>query len=449
MITSKIILERPSKNFFSKFLLSSLVATSIYSIPAQTDAAAFYIQEQSVSALGTASAGSAVLAEDASTIFFNPAGMTELSGPQIMVGAHILRPSADATDLGSTVTNGGGTVSTGNNDGGDPFDIEAIPNAYFAYPVLPNNNLWLGIGISAPFGLANDYGTNWLGRYDSIESELKTIDIAPSIAYAPYDWLSIGGGVNVQYADAKLISAIPSPSGAVGTASPSTDGIQDLSGDAVTAGFNVGILLKPIEGTKFGAHYRSAISHELEGRVVVNTPTDVLGGIRSEQGGNVGLDLPDVATVSASHMLTDRLEVLGSVSWIGWSNFDTIPVELENGTSSVRTLNYENTNAFSVGARYQLNNKWLLRAGYQFDETPTNDEFRTTSIPDGDRQWFAAGASYDYNDKWTFDVAGVYVDVSEEEVNLTEAGAFGGSTTTNVKTDGNVGIISLAATYKF
>ena len=407
----------------------------------------FYIQEQSVSALGTASAGSAALAEDASTIFFNPAGMTELSGTQVMIGAHALRPSASVTDLGSTATNGFGTVSTGTNDGGNPFDIEGIPNAYFAYPVTPNNDLWLGLGISAPFGLANDYGSTWLGRYDSISSELKTIDIAPSIAYAPTEWLSVGGGINVQYADASLVSAIPSPLTAGGPV-VATDGQQDLAGDAVTVGFNAGILVKPIDGTKIGVHYRSGISHELEGRIVITNPVDA-GGAVTTLAGNVGLDLPDVATVSVAQRVTDKLEVVGSVSWIGWENFDSIPVEFAVGGGSTKTLNYENTNAFAIGARYQLNDKWLLRAGYQFDETPTNDQFRTTSIPDGDRQWFAAGASYDIDEQWTVDFSAVYVDVATENVNLTEVPTAGTSVTTNVKTEGDVGILSVAATYRF
>ncbi len=432
---------------FSRFLFTSILATSLFTPLSKADAAAFYIQEQSVSALGTASAGSAALAEDASTIFFNPAGMTELSGGQIMVGGHILRPSANTNDLGSTASNGFGTVSTGTNDGGNPFDVEGIPNAYFAYPVLADNSLWLGLGISAPFGLANNYGSTWIGRYDSVESELKTIDIAPSIAYAPTDWLSVGAGVNVQYADARLTSAIPSPLTAGGPVA-ATDGFSDLAGDALTAGFNAGILLKPVDGTKVGVHYRSAISHELEGRIIITNPVDA-GGAVTNLAGNVGLDLPDIATVSLAQKITDRLELLGSVSWIGWNNFDSIPVEFAVGGGSTKTLNYENTNSFAIGARYQLNDKWLLRAGYQFDETPTNDQFRTTSIPDGDRQWFAAGASYDVNEKWTLDFGAVYVDVAKENINLTEVPTAGTSVTTNVSTEGNVGILSLAATYKF
>lgn len=439
-----MINHKPS---YSKFLLSTLLAGAVYTVPVSVEAAAFYIQEQSVSALGTASAGSAALAEDASTIFFNPAGMTELSGAQAMLGVHALRPSASVTDINSTVTNGFGTLSTGTNDGGNPFDIEAVPNAYFAYPVTPDNSLWLGLGISAPFGLKNDYGPTWIGRYDSIHSELKTIDIAPSIAYAPFDWLSVGGGVNVQYADARLTSAIPSPLTAGGPV-VATDGLKDLSGDAVTVGFNAGILLKPMEGTKIGAHYRSGISHELEGRVLIVNPVDA-GGAATVLAGNVGLDLPDVATISIAQRVTENLELVGSVSWIGWDKFDSIPVEFAIGGGSTKTLNYEDTNTFAVGARYQLNDKWLLRAGYQYDQTPTIDQFRTTSIPDGDRQWFAAGASYDINENWSIDMSAVYVDVASEVVNLTEVPTAGTSATTNVKTEGDVGILSFAATYRF
>ncbi len=428
-------------------LSTGLVAimTTFSAAPAQS--AAFYIQEQSVSGLGSAFAGSAALAEDASTIFYNPAGMTELKGPQVQLGVHMLKPSADMTDLGSTVTNGNGTVSTGTDDGGDPFDYEAIPNFYAAYPVSEDNRVWLGFGVSAPFGLANDYGEDWIGRYDSVSTELKTIDFSPNIAWKAYDWLSIGGGLNIQYADAELVSAIPSPITAGGP-DVSTDGSSNLSGDDTTIGFNFGALFKPQDGTKIGVHYRSGISHDLDGRLVVTNPVDA-GGAVSVIPGEAGLDLPDVATISVAQNINEKLQILGSVSRIGWDNFNSIPVELSTGTLSRTELEYDDTYSFAVGMRYQLDPQWVLRAGYQFDETPTNDEHRTTSIPDGDRQWFALGAGYKINDKWGLDLAAVYVDVEEETIDLSEAISTTTSARTYAKTEGDVGIVSLALKYKF
>jgi|MDSW01.2.fsa_nt_gb long-chain fatty acid transport protein len=428
-------------------LSTGLVAVMASFGATPANSAAFYIQEQSVSGLGTAFAGTGALGEDASTIFYNPAAMTELKGPQVQLGVHMLKPSADMKDNGSTVTNALGTNTTGPDDGGDPYDVEAIPNFYAAYPISEDNKLWLGFGVSAPFGLANDYGDDWFGRYDSISSELKTIDFSPNLAWGVTDWLSIGGGLNIQYADAELVAAVASPL-TVGGPTVATDGQTNLSGHDTTIGFNAGLLLKPMDGTNIGMHYRSGISHDLEGRLIVTNPVDA-GGAVTRIGGEAGLDLPDVATLSVAQHVTNKLQVLASLSHIGWENFNSIPVELATGTLTRTELDYDDTYAIAVGLRYKPNENWVLRAGYQFDETPTNDEHRTTSIPDGDRQWFALGAGYQLNDKWGVDLGAVYVDVDEEDINLTEAFSATTSGTTTATTEGDVGIVSLSLKYNF
>ena len=160
--------------------------------------------------MGRAFAGKSAMSEDASTIFFNPAGMTRLQGPEATAGVHLLLPRADMENRGSTSTDRRHrpvTQPIGGGDGGNPYDPTPVPNAYFAYPLM-NRDLWVGLGVSAPFGLANKYNADWFGRYNSIETELLTLNIAPSVAYKVLDWVSIGGGIDIQYADAKLTNAI-------------------------------------------------------------------------------------------------------------------------------------------------------------------------------------------------------------------------------------------------
>ena len=435
---------------FPRFLAATALCSGLLlSSPATTQAAGFYIQEQSVSGLGNAFAGSAATAEDASVIYFNPAGMTDLDRAQVQVGAHVLIPSAELTSTGSTVTNVGGTVtiSSGTGNDVDPYEAEAVPNFFAAYPLNSNNSLWVGFGMTAPFGLGNDYGDDWFGRYDSTKSELVTLNFSPSIAWAPYDWLSIGGGLDIQYANAELEEAIPSPLTATG-ATPATDGLQNLSGDDTSVGFNIGAILKPTDTTRVGLHYRSAISHELEGRVTIEQPTDVpASDIRLT--GEAGLDLPDIATFSVAQMVTPQVELLASATWFGWSRFDSIPVAFDNGTNSETLQNYEDTWAFSVGANYMLDDQWTLRAGYQYDETPTQDGFRSTVTPDGDRNWFALGVSYEWNDDITVDFSGTYIDVSEETIDLSRTAVSGATSEINATTGGDVGIIAVGLTYRF
>jgi long-chain fatty acid transport protein len=420
-------------------------------------AGAFYIQEQSVSSLGTAFAGAAADTPDASTIFFNPAGMTDLDGRQFSIGSNIISPVSDYTDRGSTVSSlpgtGGATVTLSGDNGSDPFDAAAVPNIYFAFPLSDNNQWWAGIGVSAPFGLANEYEDDYDGRYDSTENELMTIDVAPSIAYAPCDFISIGFGLNLQQADAKLESAVPSPITAGGP-TPATDGLSDLSGDDTTIGFNAGVILKPYENTRIGVHYRQGISHTLKGRLITRIPDDVpgVGGTFTKVGGSAELDLPNIVSFGISQQVNDRLKILFSVTWHEWQNFDDIAIQLDSGASQIALQNYRNTWAFALGARYEMNERLTLKAGVQYDPTPTQDHFRTTRIPDGDKTWVTAGASYDLNDKLTLDVGAAYINVSEESILLDGTVPIGGASTTyNIRGDveGSVGIASAALRYKF
>jgi len=358
---------------FRKLAITALSSTILFGAGATANAAGFYIQEQSVKGLGTAFAGSTTSIDDASTIYFNPAGMTKLNGMQANAGVHLLLPSADLDDTGSTFA----VPGTPLEDNGNPFDPSPVPNLFFAAPVdLGEQQFWAGIGVTAPFGLGSDYGEDSFTRFDSTETELLTINVAPSVAYKINDMVSVGGG---------------------------------LTGDDISFGYNIGVQVQATPKTEVGLHYRSAISHELEGKINISgtgTPDD------SSTDGGADLDLPDILTLGVSHDVNDKLRVMGQGTWFGWNNFQEIKAVNQAGAEISNTVqNYDNTLAFAVGAEYDLNPSWTVRAGYQFDATPTNDEFRTSRTPDGDRHWFSGGATYALNDKFfilTFYIDGFY-----------------------------------------
>lgn len=395
----------------------------------QSQAAGFYIQEQSVKGLGSAFSGSVTSLEDASTIYFNPAGMTKLDRGQINVGTHLLIPRSNMTDTGSTFP--GAAVAGG--DGGNPYSPTPVPNFYAAYPVL-QDRLWAGIGVSAPFGLSNDYDDGWFGRFDSTETSLTTINVQPSIAIKATEWLSIGGGIDIQYADAKLKAAV---------SNVASEGLSTLKGDDISYGFNAGIQIKPLPNTEFGAHYRSAMSHKLDGRISV----EGLTAGNFDVSGTAALDLPDIATFGVAHDLRDDLRLTAQATWFGWNNFQDITAIDDNGTirSSV-VQNYQTTWAFAIGGEYDWNDNLTLRAGYQYDETPTTDLYRSTRTPDGDRNWFSTGASYKLNDNIDLDFAATYINISHESIDVAR-----NSNLANVraKTEGSVGIVAAGFTYKF
>ena len=435
--------------------LSLLSAGAILALSSTANAAAFYLQEQSVSGLGTAFAGAAADTPDASTVYYNPAGMSGL-GPEIYVGGSLLLPDADYDDDGSTYTSpgalGGVTRPITGNEGGNPFDPEVLPQIYGVLPVT--DRITLGLGINSPFGLADKYDDDFIGRYNSTDSELLTINTQPTIAYKATDWLSIGAGVNLQYVHANLKSRIPAPTIA-GAPNPDADGDLRLKGDDWDVGYNFGVQLMPTAATKIGLTYKTSINHDLKGDVNITNPTSgLLGGLSgatlSASGASAKLSLPDIASLGVSQQLDDRWTVLGSVNWYGWSDFDNIPTRstiLPAGGSET-AQNYENTFGFAVGARYRLNDQWLLKGGFQYDQTPTVTADRSTRVPDGDRYWFAGGFTYSMTPKIDLDVSGAYVAVKEERIDVTDTFSTG-SVNTLGYSDGSVGIVAAAIRYKF
>lgn len=417
--------------------LSLAILTTAVLASTQANAAGFYIQEQSVKGLGSAFAGSVTSIEDSSTVYFNPANMTKLNGMQMNLGAHLLIPNAELSNTGSTFDfNGpapGGVGPLTGNDGGNPYSATPVPNLFFAAPVM-SDDLWFGFSITAPFGLANEYNDGWFGRYDSTETELTTINISPSLAVKATDWLSVGGGIDIQHADATLKSAITNIA---------SEGESKLEGDDWSAGYNIGFNLTPMEGTDIGIHYRSAVSHTLDGRISVQG----LSAGNFDIAGTADLNLPDIATFGVAHDVNDKLKLYGQATWFGWNNFQDIESKSDAGTTISNVIqNYQTTWAFAIGGEYDLNEDWVVRAGYQHDATPTTDEYRTSRTPDGDRNWFSAGATYNLMPNLELDMAATYIDISDETINLSRNSSLANI---SADTEGSVGILALGLNYKF
>src|SRR5208283_4229503 len=162
-------------------------------------ASGFALIDQSVEGLGIAYSGGAAMAEDASTIFYNPAGMTRLKGVQLETGLHIIMPSIKFKD-NSAFSAIGVPISGGN--GKDAGVTRLVPNFYLT--VNPSDRLVLGLGVNSPFGLATEYSNGWVGRYYALKSDMYTININPSVAYKITDDLSLGAGFSAQYINAEL-----------------------------------------------------------------------------------------------------------------------------------------------------------------------------------------------------------------------------------------------------
>ncbi len=432
-----------------------IAVLGLFAFPTQLSAGGFYVPYETTTGLGRAFAGDTAAAEDPSTIFSNPAGMTELSGAQVSTGLSLIIPSLSFENLGSTASTPGtlGTaVPIGGGDGGNPGNLEAVPYLYGALP-LANKKLWLGIGVTSPFGNSLDYDSGWFGRYDTLSVKLRTIDVAPSVAYKVTNFLSLGAGLDVQYADASLSNAIPNTL-VPGGPTAATDGLSSIDANDLAVGFNIGVLVEPRPGTKIGAQYRSGITHNLSGQVSVSGLTGPLAAANGTFDATSELNLPPIVSLGISQQLSPNLTVFAGGQWFGWSSFDELRIQFANGQpDAVLPQHYRDSYTASIGAEYKWNDDLTLRGGFQFDETPTVDAFRNAGLPDGNRYRIGIGATYHMTDRATLDFAYAHIFFDPGAVDLTHTFFNGSPAQGSVTTDGvantSLDVVSLGFRYSF
>lgn len=430
-----------------KRIATTVVTTAFMGTVGLAQAAGFALIEQSASGLGNAFAGGAAGAEDASTIFFNPAGMTYLPDSQLVIAAHAIKPSAKFDNDGSHRSPLTGGLATPGGDGGDAGDLAFVPNFYFSKAVT--ENVRLGIGINAPFGLKTEYGDSWVGRYQAIKSELKTININPSIAFKANDQFSLGFGISAMRAEADLTSAVDfgTPLGAF----QALDGKARLEGDDWGWGWNAGALFQLSSATRVGVAYRSQVHQTLEGTVKFSSVPAPLAAAFPNGSITAKLTTPDSFSASVFHQVNDQWDVMGDLTWTRWSKFENLTAVRPSGAevSSVPE-NWENTIRASVGASYRYSDALKARVGIAYDESPVPSEFRTPRIPDNDRYWLSIGASYKVTPAGSLDIGYTHIFVKDASLDkTTDVSVAALQDTLKGSYDSDVNILSVQYTHNF
>ena len=423
------------KNSFCLTWLSvfffALLTFSLSARPAS--GAGFAITEQSVSGLGNAFAGGAAIAQDASTIFYNPAGLVRIPGFQLVAGSSVIVPSFRFDNEGSTHAS---LSPLAGNSGGDARVTKGVPNLYLSQRV--SDRLTLGLGINSPFGLASDYDNGWVGRYYALDSDMFSLNINPAAAYRINDKLSIGAGLNFQYMKAELSQAVDF--GLIGYSfslgllpTQSNDGKATMKGDSWGYGFDLGLLYEFSKDTRAGLAYRSRIKQKLRGDVNWNVDPQFSAAVAALpqadpryslnylfKNGNIKADvtLPDSLSLSLFHRYNEKWAVMADVTWTNWSLFHELRVDFSNPDPDyVVTTDWKDTLRYSTGVNYAYNHNLVLKGGVAYDPTPVRDASHATPrIPDGDRYWLAAGLSYKYSDRVNFDFGYTHIFVSNPEI---------------------------------
>ncbi len=455
-----------------KLFLTTVACLFLSSVGGNAQAAGFALIENSASGMGNAFAGAAAVANDASTAWFNPAGLTMFSGSQLTVAGHFIKPSSEFTDKGSSVSPkltdfkvDAGSIS-GPNDNAEA-GVAFVPDVYYVRPL--NDKVNFGLSINAPFGLETDYKDDWVGRYHALNSAVETLNINPSLGWKINDRLSLGAGVSLQYVHAKLSRAIDSTALCLGLAGTRPELLQacndaglgtdkatgkpayadfakdskaELETDNIDVGFNLGLLYHLNDATRLGMAYRSGVSQATEGdaRFTVNARLQpildkVNEGLRLSHAGkqilvNTGIkaqvDLPPTFALSATHQLNARLQLLGDITWTGWSRFKELRIKFATGQNdSVTDESWKDVFRYSVGLNYQLDNKWTLRTGLAFDEEAIPDEkHRTPRIPGNDRTWLSFGAGLNVSNRIHLDFGYAHLFIDDVAADHTDDNGY-------------------------
>lgn len=462
--------------FNPKRSLATLGMAALTLGPQTALASGFALLEQSASRLGTAFAGTAAAADDATTIYFNAAGIAKLDRAQAVLLASGIQISSEFRNQSSAPA----LLQPLGGNGGDAGGWNLVPAAYAATPL--GDKLAVGIGINAPFGLKLEYDDGWIGRFQGLRSEIETMNFNPSVAWRVSDRLSLGAGLNYQRLDAELTNAVnysavvaqgvqqlvllgqlpPAAAPAVIAANAGLEGHARVRGDDDAWGFNVGVLFDLSEQTRVGLSYRSAIEYEVGGTVAFAPPqvtnpvgTGIVaaasapGAPLSNGNVSVALELPDSAVLSLRHDFADKYALFADVGWTGWSSIQELRIVRDNGAVvSVTPERWKDVWRYAVGASYEVSDQLTLRAGAAYDETPVPDETRTPRLPDADRTWVAIGARWQPSEAVTLDFG--YAHLFSDTVALDEdAGNVAASGLINGEQHSNVDIVSAQLVYRF
>ncbi|MCP2073932.1 UNVERIFIED_ORG: long-chain fatty acid transport protein [Pseudomonas lini] len=424
-----------------KIMLKTTLGLAVTLASTQLFASGFALNEQSISGMGTGFAGRSSAADDASTVFGNPAGMSRLKRQQVTGGFAAIDASTDINDASGT--------QSGTNKG-DMVPLTGVPMGYYVKPI---DDQWaFGLGVYAPFGLITDYENNFQGRNFGSKSEVKVVTFQPTVSYAFNDKVSIGFGPTINRLSGSLESSLTTPF------SPN-DGKVKIKGDDIGYGYNVGLLVQATDTTRVGLTYHSKVKYKLEGHTEVTpgagTPAPVLGAGRYDA--SLDITTPESVDFSVTQQLNDAWTVYAGSTWTRWSRLKEITVNNEGVTTAgggfapallgtiTEEQNWHDTWAYAIGTSYQLNKQWVLRTGLTFDQSPANNQDRSPRIPTGDRTIFSLGAGWSPTEDLTIDVAYSYL--KEEKVNVGGSNAFGQSY--NAEYENSANGFGVGATYRF
>lgn len=381
-------MENTVKYFTLKLAAAATLSAALSSAAV---AGGFMLTEQSVAGLGRAYAGAGIVGDDLSAVWYNPAGMSLLSGTAVQMGAVVADLDLEVTTNSSATFDNSrnGTKENGRKHG------VPIPNMYLVHQI--KDDMWFGLGITVPFGMATEYDNNWAAADKGMNAEVKVFDINPNVAFKLTDTLSFGAGVSLQYVTAQF-----EQKNNLGHEKAMR---VRLNADGWAWGGNLGFMWQPTETVRVGLAYRSQVNHKADGYLKsdLETANGTLIKHFQSNDGHAEMSAPHVITLTGTWKATEALRLSGLVRWTNWSSFDKLPISgssLGEATGGLTrkhnaVYNWKDSWLFTVGADYDINDEFTVRGGVGYEISPVDDDkYRSATIPDTDRLWLSMGATW-------------------------------------------------------
>ena len=431
-----------------KRIFTLIIAIGVYAI--QLYASGFQINENGARAMGMGGAFVG-LADDPSATFFNPAGIVQLPGLHFSLGATYIKPSSTFT---------GPTPSTTESKLKDRFFYPA--NFYVTYEA--GNDFWLGFAFNDPFGLGTEWEDNWVGKYRTTKTEIRTFNFSPTVAYKISNEISVAAALTVSYADVEIAKKLPVVLRSTNPPTILPDANLDLKGTSTSIGATAGIFYKPSKEFSLGLSFHSPIKYKFKGDAATTlgagTPASLAPTLsKALPYGNISAPLtaPMVLTLGGAYHPCECLVITADFQYNAWSSYDKLEITFDtwkdptNGSNiSTSTRDYKNSFIARVGGEYKVNNDLAVRLGFLYDKNPVKDERLDPTLPDADRIGLNFGIGYKLTQNLSVDFAYFYLMFMERTINNSQEAIIlpnYSSTVLNGKYSSNAHLIGLNLSY--
>lgn len=379
-----------------------LIQLILVLLPGIVLAGGFQINEHGARAMGLGGAFTAI-ANDASSIYWNNAGMTQLTGTNFMLGTALIAPSSEFRGVTPAV-----------NKNYMKSDVFFPSHLFITHSI--NESFAVGIGLTTPFGLGTEWSEGWVGRYLALKTKLTTFWVPITAAYKILDNLSIGASFVYSFADVTITQNSSQ-------APFDGDAYVELEGNDHSAfGYTVGLMYKPIEELSIGVSFRSEVSYEFEG-TATTTGAEQLMEIGALPNGDITADLTTPMNIvgGIAVQVIPQLLLSADFQWVGWSSYDTLAVNFvddpEDNVASPRL--YKDSYIIRFGAQYNISDQFSLLGGIYYDQMPVEPQYLNPSLPDTDRLGFSIGAEAHLSNQ--FSISGSYLFIRGEQLTVTDS----------------------------